>query len=216
MHLGSNELFQQSPGDIFNQCVRAVFFLVDHLSHMECNSVNPTYYVCFSTAVIVASTILFQGFNTANTTTTLSLLSGFVVTFIGVHLLNITREPDLPPLSADNPNHLPFDNGLMYPRMSVSGRLSQDGWPLSAGGIYPNGGHSRRGSVNVPGVDRHGFNEDESAVRLERLREVEEDDEDADETTRLRSSRDAAWSERPAAAGVKVVSIAEPIPRTSL
>jgi hypothetical protein len=138
----------------------------------------------------VASTILFQGFNTANTTTTITLLSGFIVTFSGVHLLNITRVPDPPPLSSDG-IPLPsaaLETGVMYPRMSISGRLSHDGWPLSAGGVY-NGGHSRRGSLSNPqhGIERQhsvAFSEDEHAMRLERLREEEEED-DADENTRL-------------------------------
>jgi magnesium transporter len=153
-------------------------------------SVNPTYFVTFSTSVIIASTILFQGFNTSNTTTTVTLLLGFVVTFVGVHLLNISRIPDPPPLSAENiplSSHA-FETGIMNPRLSISGRISQDGWPLSAGGAF-NGGHSRRGSINSifnPMERQHSlaFSEDEAALRLGRLRE-EDEEEDADETTRL-------------------------------
>jgi len=54
------------------------------------NLVNPVYYVGFCTATIVASLVLFQGFNTADATTTVSLLCGFIVTFLGVHVLNIS------------------------------------------------------------------------------------------------------------------------------
>ncbi|PVF97089.1 DUF803-domain-containing protein [Serendipita vermifera] len=160
------------------------------LAIFSTNVVNPTYYVTFSTSVIVASTILFQGFNTANTATTITLLAGFIVTFLGVHLLNITRVPDPPPLSAERVplSGAALETGVMYPRMSISGRLSHDGWPLSAGGTY-NGSHSRRGSINNPqnGIERQhsvAFSEDEHAMRLERLREEEEED-DADENTRL-------------------------------
>jgi hypothetical protein len=44
------------------------------------------YYVRFCSATVVASLILFKGFNTTNT---VSLLCGFVVTFLGFHILNL-------------------------------------------------------------------------------------------------------------------------------
>jgi magnesium transporter len=53
--------------------------------------VNPLYYVTFTTATLCASFILFSGFNTTDTVNTLSLLSGFLVTFTGVYLLNLSR-----------------------------------------------------------------------------------------------------------------------------
>ncbi|KIM34477.1 hypothetical protein M408DRAFT_59914 [Serendipita vermifera MAFF 305830] len=162
------------------------------LAIFSTNVVNPTYFVTFSTSVIIASTILFQGFNTTNATVTLTLLLGFVVTFVGVHLLNISRIPEPPPLSAENIplSSSALETGIMNPRLSISGRVSQDGWPPSAGGIY-NGGHSRRGSVNstyhpFPTDRQHSlaFSEDHTALHMERLREEDEDD-DADENTRL-------------------------------
>ena len=45
----------------------------------------------FTTATLCASFILFSGFNTTDTVNTLSLLSGFLVTFTGVYLLNLSR-----------------------------------------------------------------------------------------------------------------------------
>jgi hypothetical protein len=54
-------------------------------------SVNPLYYVTFTTATLCASFILFEGFNTTDVVNTLSLLSGFLVTFSGVYLLNLSR-----------------------------------------------------------------------------------------------------------------------------
>lgn len=44
----------------------------------------------FTTATLCASFILFQGFNTSDPVNTLSLLSGFLVTFAGVYLLNLS------------------------------------------------------------------------------------------------------------------------------
>ncbi|KAG0141332.1 hypothetical protein CROQUDRAFT_68423 [Cronartium quercuum f. sp. fusiforme G11] len=61
------------------------------LDQFSTNVVNPIYYVCFSTATIVASLILFKGLGTQDAINTLSLIMGFVVTFLGVYLLNVSR-----------------------------------------------------------------------------------------------------------------------------
>lgn len=56
---------------------------------------NPLYYVTFTTATLCASFVLFQGFNTTDAVNTISLLSGFLVIFTGVYLLNLSRgDPD--------------------------------------------------------------------------------------------------------------------------
>ena len=55
------------------------------------------YYVGFSTATIVASIILFQGLNTDDPANSLSLLAGFIPTFLGVHLLELSRTPGAGP-----------------------------------------------------------------------------------------------------------------------
>lgn len=51
--------------------------------------VNPIYYVCFTTATIIASAIMFQGWNTASPTNTVSLICGFLIIFSGVYLLDM-------------------------------------------------------------------------------------------------------------------------------
>jgi hypothetical protein len=71
------------------------------------NSVNPIYYVFFTTSTLVASAILFQGFNTTGGTNTVSLLCGFLIIFMGVYLLNISRQPEKPK------SHNALDSGLM-------------------------------------------------------------------------------------------------------
>lgn len=49
----------------------------------------------FTTATLCASFILFGGFNTVDAVNTISLLSGFLVIFTGVYLLNLSRhDPD--------------------------------------------------------------------------------------------------------------------------
>ncbi len=99
------------------------------------------YYVGFSSCTIVSSLILFQGFNTTDAANTFSLLSGFIVTFLGVHLLNLSRIPDSP---LDHPNgHSVLEGGVMNPRLSLQGRASLDGWSGSA-----QTGGSRHGRQN--------------------------------------------------------------------
>ncbi|KAI1101524.1 DUF803-domain-containing protein [Jackrogersella minutella] len=61
------------------------------LSQFSTQIVNPLYYVTFTTATLCASFILFNGFNTTDVVNTLSLLSGFLITFTGVYLLNLSR-----------------------------------------------------------------------------------------------------------------------------
>lgn len=86
---------------------------------------NPLYYVGFTTCTIIASLILFQGFYNTSVSNSVSLIVGFVVIFIGVHLLNLTHPPgdDAPPTSGQ---HLPMEHGFATPRMSLGGRLSMD------------------------------------------------------------------------------------------
>lgn len=155
------------------------------------------YYVGFSTATAVASLILFQGFNTTDATNTVSLLTGFAVTFMGVHLLNLSRAPE-PPL--DHNTHSALEGGLLNPRLSLQGRMSLDGWAPGDTRIgpapSPRAGHGRRSSLyrNQSSTLFNAFEEHDQqngsaaeSVGLQRLREEEEsdDDLDADEHTRL-------------------------------
>lgn len=145
------------------------------------------YYVGFSSATIVASLILFQGFNTTDSSNTLSLLCGFIVTFLGVHLLNLSRK------SADGEHHSALDSGIINPRLSLQGRMSIDGWNGVAG--TPLGAHHRDGRRGSLGRS-HGttiFDQDavNGGMALSELPEAEEDDyDDADERTRLRYPQD--------------------------
>ena len=58
---------------------------------LDARRVNPLYYVTFTTATLIASATLYAGFNTTDPVATLSLLSGFLVIFAGVYLLNLSR-----------------------------------------------------------------------------------------------------------------------------
>lgn len=174
-------------------------------------SVNPMYFVGFSTSTLVASLILFQGFNTSGARDSLSLLSGFIVTFLGVHLLNISRKPE-PPLPS---SHSALEAGLMNPRLSIQGRMSIDGWHgINAGnGAVPlTPGHGRRSSLYRAQTQTlfNAFENDDElpagmpagSPALQRLQEEsedeEDDDDDANERTHLRTgSRGGSRSNSP-------------------
>ena len=155
------------------------------------------YYVGFSTATIVASLILFQGFNTTDGTNTMTLLAGFIVTFLGVHLLNLSRKPD--PLSLSD-GHSTLESGVLNPRISLQGRPSMEGWngvsENRSDGVLPSR-HGRRSSLYraQSAVLFNAFEEDgRSDVPLSQLRESDEGEDDGEsdgdvnERTQLRST----------------------------
>ncbi|KAF4616393.1 hypothetical protein D9613_008679 [Agrocybe pediades] len=87
------------------------------------NSVNPLYYVGFSSCTVVASLILFQGFNPDDVYNTFLLLTGFIMTFLGVDLLYHSRTSELPldHLDGQAHTHSTLEGGLMNPRLSLQG-----------------------------------------------------------------------------------------------
>lgn len=121
------------------------------------------YYVGFSTATILASALLFRGFNTTDPTNTVSLLAGFIVTFLGVHLLNTSRHAQ---------------SQLAHPGLPDEEDVAWANPPASAGVS----GHARRSSSlyrfdpDLPGREN-------GSVPLAEVRE--ESDEEGDERTRL-------------------------------
>jgi magnesium transporter len=149
--------------------------------------VNPLYYVCFSTATIVASLILFQGLNTDNPVNSVSLLVGFVITFIGMHLLELSRKPAVT-------GHNALEHGILNPRLSLQGRSSIDGWPAastvtSSPGLHFN--HARRSSrTALFDVLEDAPNGSAHALGMHSLREQDGEDDEleaATERTRLRA-----------------------------
>jgi magnesium transporter len=151
------------------------------------------YYVGFSTCTIVASLIFFQGLNTTDGSNTISLLAGFIVTFLGVHLLNLSRKQE-PPLHHGN-GHSSLEGGLMNPRLSIQGRMSIDGWNDTRIGPAPTPRHGRRTSGYRNGGSNTLFNafdehENGNGVEAVGLRDLREDDEfDADERTSLHTGK---------------------------
>ncbi|KAH8646092.1 magnesium transporter NIPA-domain-containing protein [Xylariales sp. PMI_506] len=98
--LGGNNQFSHASTYFFMAVTGLCIFvqlnyLNKALSQFPTNIVNPLYYVTFTTGTICASLIFYGGFNTTDAVATLSLLCGFLVTFSGVYLLNLSRgDPD--------------------------------------------------------------------------------------------------------------------------
>jgi hypothetical protein len=121
--------------------------------------VNPLYYVTFTTATLCASFILYGGFNTSDAVNTLSLLSGFLVIFTGVYLLNLSRsDPDgrkmASGLAADG---IATDiiSGIQT-RRSMQARRSLDPHRMSVGSNAYGRGGDREGLI-------HAYDEEENA-----------------------------------------------------
>ena len=93
---------------------------------------------------------MFQGFNTDDPAKAISLLAGFLITFLGVHLLEISRKPALES-SHSHPGGGALESGLMNPRLSITGRMSIDGW--NGAGNTPIGGSVS--SSSLPGGQGH-------------------------------------------------------------
>ncbi|KAJ7830302.1 DUF803-domain-containing protein [Mycena olivaceomarginata] len=155
------------------------------------NLVNPIYYVGFCTATIVASLILFKGFNTTSFADTVSLLSGFVVTFLGVHVLNLAMlseraakeegEEGLGGVSLDGGS--PWNHHGHARRDSGSRRTSLNALRTPLFGAFAIGAES---GADAEG-ETLGMRLLEDVYELEEGEGDEDEDEDADEQTGLRA-----------------------------
>ncbi|KAL8715526.1 MAG: hypothetical protein Q9220_000862 [cf. Caloplaca sp. 1 TL-2023] len=143
------------------------------LTQFSTSLVNPLYYVTFTTATLCASFILFRGFNTTDAVNTISLLSGFLVIFSGVYLLNLSRvDPNGHKLlTGKGEDGIPTDGitGLqtrasMQTRRSVEGRRVSNGSP----GFSSRG--DREGLI-------HSYDEENGGFGLTDLTEDSEEDD---------------------------------------
>ena len=134
--------------------------------------VNLLYYVMFTTATLCASFILFKGFNITDAVNTISLLSGFLVIFTGVYLLNLSRgDPDGHKLlNGRIDNGVPTDGitGLQT-RHSMQTRRSIDQHRLSSGSGYGDRG-DRQGLI-------HSYDEENGGFGLTSLSEDSDEEE---------------------------------------
>ncbi|KAJ6619342.1 magnesium transporter NIPA-domain-containing protein [Mycena sp. CBHHK59/15] len=146
-------------------------------------------YVGFCTATTIASLILFKGLNTTSVTDTLSLLTGFVVTFLGVHILNLAMlDPDSLANSLAMPDSapmLPLDGGSPWTQHAhVPGHTTGHARRASLTGLRTPlfGAFPREGGIGLGSGD----------VRLELL----EEDEQENEFRRGAQLLPSAWSTR--------------------
>ncbi|PWW79840.1 DUF803-domain-containing protein [Tuber magnatum] len=139
------------------------------LSQFSSSLVTPLYYVTFTTATLIASFILFQGFNTTDPVNTISLLCGFLVIFGGVYLLNLSR-------SDPNGHRLAANGSASYgegvPTDGITGLQVRRSMQLRRSDV---GGS--RSSIGARLLERHQM-DDEAAVGLTDLAEDEDSDSD--------------------------------------
>ncbi|KAL8779954.1 MAG: hypothetical protein Q9194_001173 [Teloschistes cf. exilis] len=145
------------------------------LSQFSTSLVNPLYYVTFTTATLCASFILFRGFNTTDAVNTISLLSGFLVIFTGVYLLNLSRgDPNGSKLlGGKGEDGIPTDGitGLQT-RASMQTRRSVDARETSSGSTGFGSRGDREGLIHSYDEENGGFG----------LTDLAEDSEEDDET----------------------------------
>lgn len=131
------------------------------------NSVNPLYYVTFTTATLCASFILFKGFNTTDAVNTISLLCGFLVIFSGVYLLNLSRyDPDGRSLLNNKlgDDGVPTDGIASYQtRRSIQSRRSGDPHRRSLSASFLNGHADREGLMRSYDAENQSFGLDDLA-----------------------------------------------------
>ncbi|ORY05897.1 magnesium transporter NIPA-domain-containing protein [Clohesyomyces aquaticus] len=146
------------------------------LSQFSTNIVNPLYYVTFTTCTLIASFLLFQGFNTTSAVNTISLLCGFLVIFSGVYLLNLSREdPDgRNTLGNDFTDAPPTDGISGFPtRRSMQARRSNE---LRSPFLSGNGNGSVRNSLG----DRRALMHDYDVENQFELGDLAEDSDEGD------------------------------------
>lgn len=91
-----------------------------------CNRVNPIYYVCFTTATIIASAIMFQGWHTSSYANTISLICGFMIIFSGVYLLDMVAP--MTNLKSSSLLELPFSSSSCRVSSSVAVNEKNNEW----------------------------------------------------------------------------------------
>jgi hypothetical protein len=116
---------------------------------------------------------------------TVSLLVGFIIIFIGMHLLELSRKPAVT-------GHNALEHGVLNPRLSFQGRSSIDGWSAAAVTSSPGlqFGHARRSSRTLFDAFDDAPNGSAHALGLHSLREEDAEDDEleaATERTRLRA-----------------------------
>lgn len=123
----------------------------------------------------MASLILFQGLNTSGGVNTLSLICGFITTFLGVYLLNLSRsiaspsEPSGPPGRHHRRiSHTVLETGIFNPRISISSdrhnRGSFESVPTEDDEAFPLRNKGLNGGTRTPGGGRRSSSQVHSPI----------------------------------------------------
>jgi len=165
-------------------------YLNKALSQFSTNIVNPLYYVTFTTCTLVASFLLFRGFNTTSAVNTISLLCGFLIIFSGVYLLNLSREdPDGNRSLGNTFTDAPPSDAIsgFNTRHSLQSRRSMD----SAGFRSPflGGNNGSRHSLAERRAMMHDYDVENNQFELG---DLADDSDEAEEGGRKRTSFDDA------------------------
>jgi hypothetical protein len=132
--------------------------------------------VTFTTCTLIASFLLFQGFNTADPVNTISLLCGFLIIFSGVYLLNLSREdPDGRNALGNTFSDAPPTDGISgFPtRRSMQARRSTDSGFRSP---FLHGNGSARNSTS----DRRALMQDYDVENQFELGDLADDSDEGD------------------------------------
>ena len=111
---------------------------------------------------MIASFILFSGFNTTDAVNTISLLSGFLVIFTGVYLLNLSQgDPDGQHLlnGKTSMDAVPTDGiaSIQTRRSMQARRSSMEARRLSSSSISYGRGGDREGLIHAYDEENVGF-----------------------------------------------------------
>ncbi|KAG2185391.1 hypothetical protein INT44_002182 [Umbelopsis vinacea] len=89
---GTNQFTHPSTYFFMIMCIICILIQLNYfnkaLDTFSTNVVNPIYFVFFTTATLVASAIMYHGWNSAGVVNTISLVCGFLIIFMGVYLLD--------------------------------------------------------------------------------------------------------------------------------
>lgn len=160
LHPDADELLQQGSESIQHKHVRQSLASTIW-PFTDLSSVNPLYYVTFTTCTLVASFILFRGFNTSDAVNTISLLCGFLTIFTGVYLLNLSRE------DPEGHNHMQLNgNGSRFdldgiPTDPMSGPLTRRSMQARRSSEAQ---HRRSNSLNLSFAGRRSGDHDREAL----------------------------------------------------
>ncbi|KAJ5963992.1 uncharacterized protein N7479_003868 [Penicillium vulpinum] len=89
-------------------------YLNKAMSEFPASLVNAMYYVGFTTCTLSASIIFYQGLNTSNWTSIISMICGFLLNFTGISLLTLSKT------APSNKGHMDSVRGMSMRSLELS------------------------------------------------------------------------------------------------